>query len=316
MENKKEEINENIEKDNKKIPFFRKFWYSIGRIGQYEKLNKEGLVASLKYFFGLVAILAFILAIIYSVVQVKMSNEVIQYLNDNLPEITFKNNQLSLDNDDATIIDNEDMADKLGNAIVINPLIDENEAVKNYSNLATDKHNCIVFLSEEFIIITSKYNSENSDENTDLNNVEGITISKYSDVSSRYISDTDSEYHKEAVIAVLQNSNSYYYYIAENFIVCYIKLFIEYFIYITIISILIWIVVKLLGKKKNIKWEFKETVTNVIYASTLSIVFSVIYFIVNYFTKFSIPIYDVISILLIFVYVYILLIKSKKKKIE
>lgn len=316
MENKKEKINENIEKDNKKIPFFRKFWYSIGRIGQYEKLNKEGLVASLKYFFGLVAILAFILAIIYSVVQVKMSNEVIQYLNDNLPEITFKNNQLSLDNDDATIIDNEDMADKLGNAIVINPLIDENEAVKNYSNLATDKHNCIVFLSEEFIIITSKYNSENSDENTDLNNVEGITISKYSDVSSRYISDTDSEYHKEAVIAVLQNSNSYYYYIAENFIVCYIKLFIEYFIYITIISILIWIVVKLLGKKKNIKWEFKETATNVIYASTLSIVFSVIYFIVNYFTKFSIPIYDVISILLIFVYVYILLIKSKKKKIE
>ena len=314
MENMKEEINENIEKDNKKIPFFRKFWYSIGRIGQYEKLNKEGLVASLKYFFGLVAILAFILAIIYSVVQVKMSNEVIQYLNDNLPEITFKNNQLSLDNDDATIIDNEDMADKLGNAIVINPLIDENEAVKNYSNLATDKHNCIVFLSEEFIIITSKYNPENSDENTDLNNVEGITISKYSDVSSRYISDTDSEYHKEAVIAVLQNSNSYYYYIAENFIVCYIKLFIEYFIYITIISILIWIVVKLLGKKKNIKWEFKETVTNVIYASTLSIVFSVIYFIVNYFTKFSIPIYDVISILLIFVYVYILLIKSKKKK--
>ena len=114
MENKKEENNENIEKDNKKIPFFRKFWYSIGRIGQYEKLNKEGLVASLKYFFGLVAILAFILAIIYSVVQVKMSNEVIQYLNDNLPEITFKNNQLSLDNDDATIIDNEDMADKLG----------------------------------------------------------------------------------------------------------------------------------------------------------------------------------------------------------
>ena len=316
MENKKEEINENIEKDNKKIPFFRKFWYSIGRIGQYEKLNKEGLVASLKYFFGLVAILAFILAIIYSVVQVKMSNEVIQYLNDNLPEITFKNNQLSLDNDDATIIDNEDMADKLGNAIVINPLIDENEAVKNYSNLATDKHNCIVFLSEEFIIITSKYNSENSDENTDLNNVEGITISKYSDVSSRYISDTDSEYHKEAVIAVLQNSNSYYYYIAENFVVYYLRLFIEYFIYITIISILIWIVVKLLGKKKNIKWEFKETVTNVIYASTLSIVFSVIYFIVNYFTKFSIPIYDVISILLIFVYVYILLIKSKKKKIE
>ncbi len=314
MENKKEEINEDIEKDNKKIPFFRKFWYSIGRIGQYEKLNKEGFVTSLKYFFGLVAILAFILAIIYSVVQVKMSNEVIQYLNDNLPEITFKNNQLSLDNDDATILDNEDMADKLGNAIVINPLIDENEAVKNYSNLATDKHNCIVFLSEEFIIITSKYNSENSDENTDLNNVEGITISKYSDVSSRYISDTDSEYHKEAVIAVLQNSNSYYYYIAENFVVYYLRLFIEYFIYITIISILIWIVVKLLGKKKNIKWEFKETVTNVIYASTLSIVFSVIYFIVNYFTKFSIPIYDVISILLIFVYVYILLIKSKKKK--
>lgn len=314
MENKKEEINEDIEKDNKKIPFFRKFWYSIGRIGQYEKLNKEGFVASLKYFFGLVAILAFILAIIYSVVQVKMSNEVIQYLNDNLPEITFKNNQLSLDNDDATILDNEDMANKLGNAIVINPLIDENEAVKNYSNLATDKHNCIVFLSEEFIIITSKYNSENSDENTDLNNVEGITISKYSDVSSRYISDTDSEYHKEAVIAVLQNSNSYYYYIAENFVVYYLRLFIEYFIYITIISILIWIVVKLLGKKKNIKWEFKETATNVIYASTLSIVFSVIYFIVNYFTKFSIPIYDVISILLIFVYVYILLIKSKKKK--
>lgn len=314
-EQKESSVEEDIEeKEEKKIPFLKKIWYSIGNINKYEKLRKEGLGASIKYFLGLVVILAFILAIIYSVIQVKMSNEVIQYLNDNLPKITFKNNKLSIENGDAIILDNEDIANKLGSVIVINPLIDENEAVKNYSDLATDKHNCMVFLSEEYVIITSKYNSENVSDDTDLNNVEGITISKYSDISSRYISDVDTEYHKEALIASLQNSNSYSYYIAENFVIYFIRLFIEYFMYIILIAILIWLVVKVIGKKKKIEWTLKDSFINVIYASTLSIIVCVIYFIVSYFIKQSISFYDTISILLIFVYIYMLLYKDKKKK--
>ena len=315
---KNKTVQENTEKEeeenDRKIPFFKKFWYSIGKVNKYEELRKEGLGACIKYFLELLTILAFVLAIFYSIIQAKMSNEVIQYLNDNLPEITFKNNQLTIENGDATILDDEDVTEKLGSVIVINPLIDENEAVKNYGDLATDKHNCMVFLSEEYIIITSKYNPEDLADDTDLSNVEGITISKYSDISSKYISDTDTEYHKETLIASLQNSNLYSYYIAENFVIYFVRLFIEYFIYIILISILIWLVVKVISKKKNIKWTLKDTFINVIYASTLSIAFFVIYFMVNYFLKFSSFSYEIICILLIFVYVYILLLIDKNKK--
>ena len=52
---------ENNNEENKKINFFKRIWYSIGRIDKYKKMEEDGLGKSIGYFFGVLAIICIIL---------------------------------------------------------------------------------------------------------------------------------------------------------------------------------------------------------------------------------------------------------------
>ena len=59
----------------KKINFFKKIWYSIGKVSKYEEMRNSGVKSSIKYFLGIAAILALIMAIVSCIVQSSMFNE-------------------------------------------------------------------------------------------------------------------------------------------------------------------------------------------------------------------------------------------------
>ena len=291
--------------DKLKINFFKKLWYSIARPSKYEKLRNLGIGKAIQYIFSLISILAIVLAIIAAFLQIKVVNNAIAYLDEKIPEFTFKENKLTLENADATILDDEKIISYLGNKIVINSLIKKEDAINQYKDLATENNKVLIFLNEEYILISNKYNPESK-------NNEGIENKKYSEISSKYIKDTSYEYSKKDVIEYLKKRTTYTYYIAQYFVIYFGSIIILYGIYIILISLSLWLVTKIL----KVKWTLKETVMNTIYASSLSMIVYVLYMIVSYFTKLKIPIMDILIIFLIFIYLYLLVWKRKKREIK
>ena len=102
-----------IMEDKLKINFFKKLWYSIARPSKYEKLRNLGIGKAIQYFFSLISILAIVLAIIAAFLQIKVVNNAIAYLDEKIPEFTFKENKLTLENADATILDDEKITIKI-----------------------------------------------------------------------------------------------------------------------------------------------------------------------------------------------------------
>lgn len=291
--------------ENLKINFFKKFWYSIRRPSKYEDLRKLGIGNAFKYVFSLICILAIILAIIASFLQIRVVNDAIAYLDEKIPKFKFKDNKLTLEDAETTILDDERIISYLGNKIVINTLIKKDDAIDQYKDLATEKSKVLVFLSEEYVLISNKYNPENKDD-------EGIENKKYSEISSRFIKDASYEYSKKDAIEYLKKRTTYTYYIAQYFVIYFGSIVFLYGIYIILISLSLWLVTKIL----KIKWTIKESIMNTIYSSTLSMIVYVIYMIVSYFTRFRISIMDIFIIFLIFIYLYLLVWRHKKKEFK
>ena len=285
------------------IHFFKKVWYSITKINKYEEMRKDGIVKSIKYILTLILLISIVLAIFETISQISISNKAISYLDEKLPKMKFKDNSLSIEGEDAVILNDDEFKEYFKNAVVINPLLEKQEAVDQYKDLATEKNDVLVFLNDKYIVITNKYNPESEKE-------EGIQAFNYSEISDKYIKDKSIEYTKTHLIEYLRNHSSVSYYFAQFWVIYLVMITLIYFVYIVIISVGLWLVTKL----TKFKWTFKESLMNTIYASTLSIIVYVAYMILSYYTRFSISFMDVINLALIFVYLFILLWKEKIKK--
>lgn len=291
--------------ENVKINFFKKIWYSVAKPSKYEDLRNQGVGKSIKYFFSIIAILAIILAVIATCLQLNVVNDAISYLDETLPEIKFKENILSLENEEAVILDDNKIIEYFGNKIVINTLLEKQEAINQYKDLATEKNKVIIFLSDEYVLISNEYNPESENE-------EGLEYKKYADISKNFVKDMSYEYGKKDIVEYLKERTSYTYYIAQYFVVYFGMITFLYLIYIVLISTSLWLVTKV----SKLKWTYKDSLMNTIYASTLSIIVYVAYMVISYFTKFKVSFIDVVSILLIFIYLYLLIWNQKKKKTE
>lgn len=70
-----EEVKEE-EKQTKpvKINFFKKIWYSITKISKYEEMRNQGVGKSIKYFFGLIALLCIFIGVVATILQTSLIN--------------------------------------------------------------------------------------------------------------------------------------------------------------------------------------------------------------------------------------------------
>ena len=92
------------------------------------------------------------------------------------------------------------------------------------------------------------------------------------------------------------------------FLAYFIIITMVYAIYIIIISLYMWGMTRIIRQY----WDFKKSLMNTIYASTLSVIVNVAYMIISYFTHIVISYFDAISVIFIFIYILILVNKEKK----
>lgn len=284
-----------------KINFFKKMWYSILKTSKYEDLRKEGLGKSIKYFFALISILAIILAIIASLVQSSVAGDTFKYLENTIPDLKYKDGILTIPDNKITVLNETKFIEYYKYVVVINPLLEKQEAIDEYKNLATNTNNVLVFIKDQLIIITNKY--------TDSKNEEGIDTFNYEEIFAEQIKDNSKEYGKNDIIEYLKVRKSFSYFLAQYFTYYLLSIAIIYILYILCISISMWIVTKIL----KIKWTIKKALMNTIYSSTLSVIAYVTYLIISYFAKFRITAMEIISLALIFIYIFLLVLKDKKE---
>ena len=209
-----------------KINFFKKIWWSITNVNKYDEMAKLGFKKAIKYFVGIIAILALILSIVGTYIQSKSMNELIQYFQDNIPEfkLTKKDNDYNLDleKDETVILDVEIFTKAFKNIVVMNETLNEEDAVKEYSKLANNEKKCLIFLKDKCILVT-----QNEGE---------VTKYKYTDLLNQYTGSNNDEYNKTSVLNYFGNI-SY-----MNYIMLY---FINYFVMILIVFIIVSVILLL-----------------------------------------------------------------------
>ena len=288
-------------KDQNNISFFKKIWWSISNLNKYDELINFGLKKSIKYFMGLLAILTIVLSLVTVYMQSKNVNDIAAYLNEKLPEFNLEKKdedyKLNIDTKETVILDDNKFLGFFKNVVVINDSLKEKEATEEYSDLANDEHNCIVFLKDECILITK--------------NQEEVTKYKYADILTKFTGTNNDEYNKISVINYFSNI-SYTNYMLVYFVSYFIILLVVFALDIIVISVVSIIFTKLLKIKINAKSIFTLT----IYALTLSSILYIIYLITSSLTGFYFAYTNIVNILISYIYIGIYFIKKRKNLLQ
>lgn len=287
----KEENNNEIKKG-----FFKKVWYSIDKIEKYSELSAEGFGRAIKYFGILVLIVTVVTALmaIYKT-NLKMQS-VAQYIDENSPELTYRDGILTIDSQEP-IIDDDSTFGKL----IIDTNTEDEEKVNQYLNEVQGKY-AVIILKDKLILKeiagqgTTNYNYK------DLFGEMGMT-----------------EFDKQGLIDYLTSS---------KIMPIYLNLFLILFLYSFIIQlvntmfyvIIISIVGYLASILLKLKIRFVAVFNMAIYAMTLPMILYILYIIINSIFNYIIGYFEVMYMLVASIYmiaaIFILKIEFNKKQGE
>lgn len=272
--------------------FFKKVWYCIDKIEKYSELAAEGFGRAIKY----LAVLIIILAIISSVATVyKTSLEIeniAQYINEKVPELSYNNETLNVDSQEA-IIDTNDNFGK----IIIDTNTEEEEKINEYLK-DVEEGNAIIILKDKLILKEIGGQGTNSYKYKEIFNEMDIT-----------------EFNKQNLVEYLTSSNMMSLYL-NLFLVLFIYAFMIYFIntlcYIVVISIFGYLVSIML----KLKMRYIAIFNMAVYSITLPTILNMVYIGINCFYKYNIKYFDVMYMLVASIYMIaaIFILKSEFNK--
>lgn len=292
---KKEKIDKESEVENKELKkgFFKKVWYSIDKIERYAELSAEGLKSALKY----LAILVMIIGVISSASTIYKTslvvNKISQYIDQKVPNLTYSENTLKVENSEAIIDENEEFG-----KIIIDTNTDDEQQINKYVSDVKDEENAVIILKNKLILKTSGVSGSANYNYEDLFGQMGIT-----------------EFNKQQLIDYLTGSTMFKYY-SNLFLTLFIYAFAVYLIntlfYIIIISMVGFLATMIL----KLKIRFVAVFNMAVYSITLPTILNIIYIIVNTFYKYAISYFDVMYVMISTIYILaaIFMLKSEFNK--
>lgn len=285
-------MKEKNENDNKpKINFFKKVWYSIANLKKYSELKQKSPKKSTEYLTTLVVIMAILISIIPTYKSYKFISNGVEYIQDELPNFKYESGILNVESDEAIKLQN-DFIKYLSNGynLLIDTKIENEEIIQYYlENLEGEKK--AILLKDKIITIEGEERKEY----------------QYQGAINSFLRNERTEFNKQDVINYF--STPFYRYYINNCVTFFVSLFITFIIMGTIVTVIIFLYVKVV--KKNLK--IKEIYSIVCHASTLPIILYTLYMVLNYMLGLQIKFVDEIYIIITLVY-SILAIKSINNK--
>ena len=292
---KKEKIDKESEVENKELKkgFFKKVWYSIDKIEKYAELSAEGLKSALKYLAMLILVIGVIAAASTIYKTSLVVNKISQYIDQKLPNLTYSENTLKVENSEAIIDENEEFG-----KIIVDTNTDDEQQINKYVSDVKDEENAVIILKNKLILKTSGVSGSANYNYEDLFGQMGIT-----------------EFNKQQLVDYLKGSTMFKYY-ANLFLTLFIYAFAVYLIntlfYIIIISMVGFLATMIL----KLKIRFVAVFNMAVYSITLPTILNIIYIIVNTFYKYAISYFDVMYVMISTIYILaaIFMLKSEFNK--
>lgn len=281
--------------EKKEISFFKKLIMSIKDFEKYPELASKKMGTVLAYFFKLLAI--FVIIVTFSIcykTAVKMKN-VLEYVENTIPDFTFENNKLTMKTDDTIIIDNRD---NLIDRVIIDTSNLEQENYEKHKEALQKANNGIALLQDKVLIKTQVTN--------------GVVEYSYSDIKETY---GIGNFNKEQLLTYFSGNNLVFILIGI-FIMIFIYMFILYTISMFLDIILLAIFGYITALFVHLRLRFIAMCKIAMYSLTLPIILNAIAILIETFTGFTIQYLEFMYMGVAYIYIItaILMIKSDVMK--
>lgn len=287
----KQEENEEMQRQG----FFKKVWTSITKIEKYPDMASQGLGKAFIYLCKIIAILAIVLCLGMMFQTYQILQEGIHYLQNQFPEFSYKDGNLSVSSEQAWTISEEDSY--VGKTI-IDTNTQEEQTINQYIHEIEKAGGGILILQDKVIVKNGLVAGTMNYNYQELLGQMGIT-----------------EFKKQNVIDYVNSS---------QIIAVYISVFITIFLYsfmiylVTTLSNVLFLSIfgYLTTWMAHIKMRFLAVFNMSIYALTLSIILNILYILVNVFIDFNMEYFQVmyVSVAAIYLVAAIFLLKTEFMK--
>lgn len=268
---------------NKRMNFIKRFYKAIVDFDSYSTFSEESIKYAIKY----IAILVTIISLLTSIACIiKSKSEIsngIKYISETVNEIKIENGKLSYNNNEMVVYENE-------SSILPTTIIDTSDE----PNLEEIKKN-IGLYNIGIIILKDKielYPSNELQSNSVVYDFDKLLL---------------SDMNKEEILSMF-NNNSLFILMG---IIIFIVEFIQQFIYILSVSVILALIGIVFAFTIRIKITFKSGYKIGLYALTLPVVLEFMYFILNMYTGFIIKYFDWMYTTISYIYVCVAILMIK-----
>ena len=277
-----------------RLSFFRRMKMSIFDFDKYHIIASEGLGRAMMYLIKLILLFTLVMSAASIIKVSQLLDQGIEYFSSNVPNFYFENNEFVLDSETDVTIENHEYTDF--KIILTNSETYSEDEIRDFDGLTvafTKKH---VLLKQQ--------------------NSTSITTQTYEELGNTI---DLNEINKDYIVNMFSGENSYNI-LANIFAVIFISTFLTYFLTAILDTIALSLLGFIVSRLIRIPFKYGALYSLSISAITLPVILNAIYLIVNMFTGFVIPYFQIMYTLIAYVYLIaaLLIMRSEiiKKKVQ
>ena len=279
---------------DKKIGFFKSFWYAITNFEKYKEFAFSNSLQVVKYAVILLVLFSIIVTFSLVIPFIDIFKNGMGYFKDEFPDFTYSEGKLTVNSEEPIYLEDKDTDTML--IVDTNATTDEKRA--QYVEEGKAHTYLIILFSDEMCVKTA--------------NIGSYSIYEYDELSKNIGIDT---FTKQDIVNYLEGNGIYKVY-ASMYLFVFAFTFLTYTVMLFIDVVILSILAFLVSKIYKVSLRYSNCIKISVYALTLPLLLQLIYIYVNTFTGFTIQyfsiMYDVISY--IYVITAILIIKNDLAK--
>lgn len=285
-----------------KMGFFKKIYYSIVKFEKYPEMAAEGTFSAIKYLSLLMVIFSVIACIGFEIGLYKTVKKSIDFIDNKLPDLSYKNGTLNVNSTEAIKLDSEIPAI---NKIIIDTNTDSEQKINEHIDSIPNDNTGIILLKDK--IIAKPIGGKECAEY------------KYEDIISNMNSLNKENITKQDLINYLKGDGKVSIFIMF-FVIMIIYLYIVYFISVLVDTLLIAVLGGITALFTKLKIKFSAIYNMSIYSLTLSILLNSIYLTINSITGFKMNYFQIMYTSIAYVYmvaaIFMIRVDFEKKQAE
>ena len=280
-----------------RLSFFRRLKMSIFDFDKYHIIAVEGLGRAMMYLVKLFLLFALIVSAGSAVKVSQLLDDGIDYLSNNVLNFYFQDNQFVLESDNDAVIENHEYTDF--KIILTNSETYSEDEIRDFDGIV------LVFTKNNVLLKQRNSTSITSEDYSDL--AESLSISNLNEVNKEYL------------ISMVTGENAYSV-LVNIFATVFISTFLTYFLTGILDTFALSLLGFIVSRLIRMPLKYGALYSLSISAVTLSVLLNAVYMVVNMFTGFVIPYFQIMYTLISYVYLIaaLLIMRSEiiKKKVQ